>query len=455
MMARLLFALLWLGSSVAGAQSLPELLQRERALLRQEAEALRAQRQALVQEKEELRRTMAGELDQLSQRLIELRAQADALHLQTQGAPQASLAPASFDDLIERARGTWPQELPSLPNAQSPAERWVAQVESALTHVERWRALRWEPATYFNQEGQEVQQPVLWLSQVAAWSHQGHPLALLEGHRLVALSPQHTGTRAPLRPGDTLAGAWLVDPVHPPAQLPTLSSPWQTFRSGGPVMWPILLLGLAAIAVLCERVWALLRARQSLPSTLSAVVPAIHRKEYTEAIRSAGGGVLGNVLRPLLQEQQVGHPERRRLEDLATEAILAARPSLERSLSLLNVIAMVAPLLGLLGTVTGMIETFAVITEVGTGEPRLLSAGISEALLTTQFGLTVAIPVVLLHGMLSRWVERMLGDLETAALVVLNAMEAQAASLTGDSAPPESTLPERPVLLSPISHPGA
>jgi biopolymer transport protein ExbB len=114
--------------------------------------------------------------------------------------------------------------------------------------------------------------------------------------------------------------------------------------------------------------------------------------------------------------------QRQQLEDLVAEAILSERPTLERFLPAVNVIAVVAPLLGLLGTVTGMIATFSVITEHGTGDPRLLSGGISEALLTTQWGLMVAIPALLAHALLAGRVDHIIADMETQALKLLNAL---------------------------------
>jgi biopolymer transport protein ExbB len=88
------------------------------------------------------------------------------------------------------------------------------------------------------------------------------------------------------------------------------------------------------------------------------------------------------------------------------------------------VIAAVSPLLGLLGTVTGMIGTFDIITEFGTGDPKLLSTGISEALVTTKFGLVVAIPLLLVGNLLSSWGLRTKNGLERAALNVINTHKA-------------------------------
>ena len=98
------------------------------------------------------------------------------------------------------------------------------------------------------------------------------------------------------------------------------------------------------------------------------------------------------------------------------EQILALIPTLECLLSLLAVTAAAAPLLGLLGTVTGMIETFGVIREVGTGDPRPLSGGISEALVTTEIGLGIAIPALLAHAWLTRRVKRIVNHLDAQVL---------------------------------------
>jgi biopolymer transport protein ExbB len=83
-------------------------------------------------------------------------------------------------------------------------------------------------------------------------------------------------------------------------------------------------------------------------------------------------------------------------------------------------LAAIAPLLGLLGTVTGMIDTFHVITQHGTGDPRMMSGGISEALVTTMLGLTVAIPIMLAHTLLNRAVDTRIGQMEEKAMALVN-----------------------------------
>lgn len=108
------------------------------------------------------------------------------------------------------------------------------------------------------------------------------------------------------------------------------------------------------------------------------------------------------------------------LEEILYEKILAVRPRLERYLAFIALTAAAAPLLGLLGTVTGMIKTFNLITIFGTGDAKSLSSGISEALVTTELGLIVAIPALIMHGLLSRMARQKIGDMEQSAVGFIN-----------------------------------
>jgi biopolymer transport protein ExbB len=128
-------------------------------------------------------------------------------------------------------------------------------------------------------------------------------------------------------------------------------------------------------------------------------------------------GVAGEMLATGVEH---AHERRGVLEELLFERILRVRPALERYLPFLAITAAAAPLLGLLGTVTGMIKTFQLITIFGTGDAKSLSSGISEALVTTALGLIVAIPTLILHGALSRMAKRKLGLLEEVSVAFVN-----------------------------------
>jgi len=110
------------------------------------------------------------------------------------------------------------------------------------------------------------------------------------------------------------------------------------------------------------------------------------------------------------------------LEEILLEKIVQTQPKLERLLPMVAVTAATAPLLGLLGTVTGMINTFKLITIFGTGDAKSLSSGISEALITTEWGLIVAIPALIFHAFLSRKAKSLLSQMETTGMRFVNGL---------------------------------
>ena len=116
------------------------------------------------------------------------------------------------------------------------------------------------------------------------------------------------------------------------------------------------------------------------------------------------------------------HEPRELIEEILYESILDAKPKFGMMLPVIATTAAIAPLLGLLGTVTGMINTFNLITLFGTGDARMLSSGISEALVTTEFGLIVAIPALIIHALLSRRIKTILSDMEKYALIFSNGL---------------------------------
>jgi len=152
-----------------------------------------------------------------------------------------------------------------------------------------------------------------------------------------------------------------------------------------------------------------------------AILLAIWRFIFLQGVSSKVSSQLknpesANLDNPLGRVLAVAHAnpglDAESLELKLHEAVLKERPSIESGLSLLKIIAMVAPLLGLLGTVTGMIITFQMITLFGAGDPKAMAGGISQALITTVLGLVVAIPTVLMHTLVNGKAQRVLHILE-------------------------------------------
>lgn len=108
------------------------------------------------------------------------------------------------------------------------------------------------------------------------------------------------------------------------------------------------------------------------------------------------------------------------VEEIIYEQMIDVQSRLQQWLPFIAITAAIAPLLGLLGTVSGMISTFSALSVVGTGDPKLLSGGISEALVTTLFGLVVAIPALILHSLLSRRSQGIIQTTEKIGLTVVN-----------------------------------
>jgi biopolymer transport protein ExbB len=198
----------------------------------------------------------------------------------------------------------------------------------------------------------------------------------------------------------------------------------QTFtdqvKKGGLLVWPILGLGLLALFIGLERTVFLGRVHANTDKVMGKVntLAADGRWEDCDnMVKNEKKIPVYNVLRTGLGARS---EDRETLESILQEAILKELPRLERFLPMLNIMGAVAPLLGLLGTVTGMISTFHVITLYGTGDPRMMSGGISTALVTTMLGLTVAIPIMLVYTFLCRQVEHVIGDMEEKAVALTN-----------------------------------
>lgn len=189
---------------------------------------------------------------------------------------------------------------------------------------------------------------------------------------------------------------------------------------GGPLVWPILaILGLAVL-ILLERVVFFWRHQIRIApfmAKLSRLIDSGNVQACRDLIEANKQGFIPQVLLKALPAKDQTRTD---MENVLQEAILAKIPAIERFLSTLGMLAAIAPLMGLLGTVTGMINTFHVITYYGAGDPRMMSGGISEALVTTMLGLTVAIPIMLFHTLLSRRVETQISTIEEKSVAFVN-----------------------------------
>ena len=190
-------------------------------------------------------------------------------------------------------------------------------------------------------------------------------------------------------------------------------------NSGGIIGWVIVSLGLVGLLLALFRSIFLFNAGNRTNDLAPYVLQELLTNGASDALTylKSHKGSTARVLKATVRNLD---RDREHIEDIVSEAIMHESGRLDKFGSIILVIAAVSPLLGLLGTVTGMIATFDIITEFGTGDPKLLSGGISIALVTTELGLIVAIPILMLGNILSGWAEKVKDSMEHSALHIIN-----------------------------------
>ncbi|WP_305907932.1 MotA/TolQ/ExbB proton channel family protein [Methylomarinum sp. Ch1-1] len=196
---------------------------------------------------------------------------------------------------------------------------------------------------------------------------------------------------------------------------------FELIKNGGWMMLPIILCSIGAMGIIGERFWSLQR-KKILPAELVPSIWQLHRDNKLDDVtlrRIKVSSPLGAVLSAGLANSEHG---REMMKISIEEAGRQVVHDLERYLNSLGTIASITPLLGLLGTVIGMIKVFSAIMVHGVGDPGVLAGGISEALITTAAGLTVAIPSLIFHRYFERLVDEYVVKMEEESLHLIDVM---------------------------------
>lgn len=213
---------------------------------------------------------------------------------------------------------------------------------------------------------------------------------------------------------------------------------WEIIRAGGPVMWPIIALSVVALAIICERIYSLQETR-ILPDELTDKIwKLVETNQVTEKhlMALAENSALGQVLAAgLANRYRPRQYVKEAIEDTGRHVV----HQLERYLNTLGTIASVSPLLGLLGTVIGIITAFSAITQQGVGDPKVLSGGIGQALISTAAGLIVAIPSLMGYRYLKGRVEQLVVKMEKEALRLVYSIDQHRGTESGYFARPRSS----------------
>lgn len=451
--------LMWFGTVIAGSGQ-PETLQAPIARAQQDIAVATAELNALRDATAAARAPLVQRVEALERQVREQRATADRLReWRTQGEReqrvltetlQVSSAEAEYvySALLEYRRSLetrgGPAEPPDLraglravDELLRPDDDFAALGRSAAALVDlavsRNRArLGGESfvGACLDAEGRERTGRFVTMGPLAYFADAEGTLAGVVGRRLGSVQPALHASGADVAPthvAQVASGASAVLPVDASGGDALLLSAarqswWAHVHSGGAVMVPIIVVGLLAVVLVCWKWLALRRVTTPAPSDLEPIMVCLQAGDRAgaQAMAIALGPPLGEILR-----DGIGYldapPEL--LEELLHERVMGVLPRLDRHLGALAVLGGVAPLLGLLGTVTGMIHTFQIITLFGSGDTRMLSGGIAEALVTTEAGLVIAIPVVLVHAYFQRRVRAILAGLEQTVVAFMNRLK--------------------------------
>jgi biopolymer transport protein ExbB len=199
---------------------------------------------------------------------------------------------------------------------------------------------------------------------------------------------------------------------------------FEIIKTGGWLMVPILLSSIVALAIVLERFWSLQKSRVAPDNLVAKIWQMDQNKQLDdEAIQNIhDSSPLGKILAIGLKSRS---KSRAIMRENIEEAGRYVSYELRHFLTTLGTIAAISPLLGLLGTVVGMIQVFSVITTVGVGDPGELAGGISKALITTAAGISVAIPCIIFARLLRRKVEGLVVEMEAEAVKLVEVMRVQ------------------------------
>ena len=306
---------------------------------------------------------------------------------------------------------------------QALGEQLVTNIEAATQILAGLSKVKTEDGQFFDQDGKLVSGKITKIGQLAAFGQSESAAGALVPSGAEHLKIVDKEVEEPIAPLKQQQGpiynVFLFDPSTKDVPAKSSKTLMQTLDAGGAIGWVITGLGVIALLTILLKGWVLRRfyvQHQSISSRLSDFLNQQDTEGLLGLCRRIGGGTAKLVSLAVEHRSK----NREQFEDIISESYIEETHTLDRFSTFILVVAAIAPLLGLLGTVTGMISTFDIITEVGTGDPKMLSGGISEALVTTMLGLIVAIPTLLLGNMLSGWAETLKADVEKVILQVSN-----------------------------------
>lgn len=428
-MKKIFLALLVLATTMFASTELEEAYAKEFAFLKAQKEMLKARADELKSSNAQKLQSAKNEIEKLQQQVLakETKSQnlSDALFQAQQNLETMSDDTSLIEAVISQGTSSLKEYGIELPlNKDDYPATLKALFEKSLALRDDLSSLKVEEGSFYLQDGSLAQGKIVKVGNVAAYGVSDKASGILVpagDHKMKIFTAQ---------PAEDVANAlvneqtpenlkiFIYENVNKEISDTEEKSTLDVINSAGIIGWVIVALGLVGILFLVLRVFYLQSSTgaKTLPTdTLSSLLGSGVNStlEFLKPKKGATARVLKATVRNLDRDRE-------HVEDIISEAIIHESSRLDKLSSTILVIAAVAPLLGLLGTVTGMIATFDIITEFGTGDPKLLSGGISIALITTELGLIVAIPLLLGGNLLNSWAESIKDSMEHSALHIVN-----------------------------------
>ncbi|MGK0362872.1 MAG: biopolymer transport protein ExbB [Bradymonadia bacterium] len=413
---------------------------KEFAFLEAEKTALAERLKTVERDNKKAKRRAQGQLAVSQKTVLSLGMRADkmgeTLRTLERDAEQAAEGQSNLEGLVQAVDRSLTPFAITLPEAGDEA----AKIAAGFGHIDALLAerggVRSAPGQFFLADGKAVDGTLVRLGDIAVFGVSATAAGALTpaggGKFKLDLAkdgaPRGEETARALARGESPASMslFLFESAEKNFEARPEKTALQIVQSGGAIAWVIVGIGAFALLLVTARFIALLigagGSGRGLIARVEGAVVAGDIRAALDTCRGARGGtarVLEGVVLGIEEGERSG-VQRDVMESLVAERLVGEERRLDRFGAPILIIAAVAPLLGLLGTVTGMISTFDVITEFGTGNPKLLSGGISEALITTELGLIVAIPALMLGNLLSGWAGTLKSRLEERALHLMN-----------------------------------
>ncbi len=415
----------------ADAEALDRAYAKEFAFLKAQKESLKAQLGEQAKRHEAQLSEAKTEVDALEETLLGFEVKIDAAQERLVKAQQAEQGAIDNTAIID---GTITQSAATLDpygitfnfgEHATYVEKMQRIFERTLSLINELGSVSKHSGSFYLPDGSRANGEIIKIGNIAAYGTAPQASGALapagNGAYKLWTAPEARATAELLAQGKTPAPmhVFIYENLKKEVAYEVEKSPLDIINDGGIIGWVIVGLGALGVLLVLIRAVLLMMAGRNTTSMTASVMSAIQKGESAESVMAhiTSDGSVARIIKATLRNL---NRDREHLEDIISENLLNESSHIDRFGSVVLVFAAVAPLLGLLGTVTGMIATFDIITEYGTGDPKLLAGGISIALVTTELGLIVAIPLLLVGNLLSGWANSIKDKMEHSALSIVN-----------------------------------